>query len=383
MLHVIVMAARRSGRLRRSLFLVTWSVGVGCSTGGEVGTGSGDAGPRSEGGSGSSSGGSSDGSSPTDSSTGSDTSSGSGDGNSSNAPPQAAAVGYTMNTFTSTFVESTIDTSNTQKTGYAWYLGQFFGGSATPASDLTFNNDGTLSLDGAGTSANAGINTATPSTNAAGWAGVAFGGGAYFEAIFEFNPQQTINANGKGWPAWWAMAIEHLAGLPTEQWQGQPSGYSHFIETDFFEYDVWSFSPHNEYGGAMHDWYGVWNQTCGSGYCSVSNSGGGSNFDNFQVQTPPSTDFTQYHAFGFLWVPATGTTKGYAQYYFDGQPTNDKVAWSKYAPSDTPPPGTAGWTFGVLDQQHVVLILGTGKNEPMTLRSVNVWQASTANNVKN
>ena len=39
------------------------------------------------------------------------------------------------------------------------------------------------------------------------------------------------------------------------------------------------------------------------------------------------------------------------------------------------------WTFGILDQQHVVLILGTGPGEPMTIESVNVWQASAANNL--
>jgi hypothetical protein len=278
--------------------------------------------------------------------------------------------------------QSRIDVNDTQKTGFQWYLGQFFGSPATPSSDLTFNSDGTLTLNGAGTSSNAGINTAAPSSNAAGWVGVAFGGGAYFEATFSFNPQDTITANGNGWPSFWAMAIEHLAGLPSEQWSGQPSGYDHFIETDFFEYDVWSFSPHYEYGGATHDWYGIYQQTCANNYCNVSNAGGGgTSFSNFQVQTPSSTDFTQDHAFGYLWVPATSTADGYAQYYFDGQPTNDKITWSKYAPTVAPPPGTPPWTFGVIDQQHEPLILGTGNNEPMKIKSVNVWQVSAANNL--
>jgi len=37
--------------------------------------------------------------------------------------------------------------------------------------------------------------------------------------------------------------------------------------------------------------------------------------------------------------------------------------------------------FDRLDQQHLVLILGTGPNEPMSIRSVNVWQASGADNL--
>ena len=304
-------------------------------------------------------------------------------GTTAKAPPQAAAVGYTVSTFSSTFDKSRVDVNDTRKPGYEWYLGQFFGGATTASSNLTFNADGTLALDGVGTSSNAGINTAAPASTPAGWVGMAFGGGAYFEATFRFNPQDTIMANGKGWPSWWAMAIEHLAGLPSQHWQGQPTGYSHFIETDFFEYDVWSFSPHNEYGGAMHDWYGVYSQTCaGNGYCNANNtSGGGTSFSNFQVQTPASTDFTKYHAFGYLWVPATASSHGRAQYYFDNQATNDAITWSQYTGNESPPPGAAPWTFGVLDRQHVALILGTGSAEPMTLQSVHVWQKSAAENL--
>ena len=254
------------------------------------------------------------------------------------APPLAAAAGYVVNTFTSTFEQSTVDLANTQKSGFTWYLGQFFGSAATPASDLTFNADGTLSLNGAGTSSNAGINTATPSTNSAGWVGVAFGGGAYFEATFKFNPQDTITANGNGWPSWWAMAIEHLAGLPDEQWQGQPTSYDHFIETDFFEYDVWSFEPHYEYGGAMHDWYGIWKQTCPNNYCNVSNAGSQTNFDNFVVQTPSTTDFTQNHAFGFLWIPATSTTEARRSTTSMASRPTTRSTWSPYSAS-APPPG--------------------------------------------
>jgi hypothetical protein len=304
-------------------------------------------------------------------------------GGHSKAPPQAAAAGYTMNTFTSHMDKGGVDLGNTQKTGFQWYLGQFFGSPATDPGNLMFNADGTLTLDGKGTSANAGINTASPSNGGSSWVGVAFGGGAYFEATFKFNPQDTINTGGNGWPSWWAMAIEHLAGLQSQQWQGQASGYAHFIETDFFEYDVWSFSPHNEYGGATHDWYGIYQQTCGSGgYCNVNNAGGGGTaFSDFQVQTPASTDFTQYHSFGYLWLPATASAKGSATYYFDGQPTNDTISWSQYTGNEQPPPGNAPWTFGILDQQHVALILGTGANEPITIQSVNVWQKSAAQNL--
>jgi len=58
------------------------------------------------------------------------------------------------------------------------------------------------------------------------------------------------------------MALEHMAYFEGRQWPGQPEGYDHFIEPDFFEYDIWRFAPHNTYGGATHDWYGIYNKTC-------------------------------------------------------------------------------------------------------------------------
>ena len=295
------------------------------------------------------------------------------------APPQAAALGYTVHTFHSSFDPKLVDTADTRKPGFQWYRGQFFGFPATQPDTLTLNKGGGITLDGK-PGASASINSASPAPG--GWVGSAFGGGGYFEATLKFNPEDSISAvDKKAWPAWWSMSIEHMAGLPGQQWPGQPAGYAHFIEPDFFEYDVWSFSPHQWYGGAVHDWYGEWKKTCLDGFCNVSNApGGGTNFGNFQVRTPVHTDFTRYHRFGFLWSPATAASKGYAVYYFDGKPTNDKVTWSLLT-DQPPPPGKTSWTFGIIDQQHLVLVLGTGVNEPMTVKSVDVWQKWGAQNL--
>jgi hypothetical protein len=100
------------------------------------------------------------------------------------------------------------------------------------------------------------------------------------------------------------------------------------------------------------------------------------------IEAPQSTDLSQFHKFGLLWVPATDTTQGYLQYYFDGVATGDKITWDKYT-DQPPPPGKAAWTFGVVDQMHFVLILGTGNGQPMTIRSVDVWQSSPAQNLQN
>ena len=41
------------------------------------------------------------------------------------------------------------------------------------------------------------------------------------------------------------------------------------------------------------------------------------------------------------------------------------------------------WQFGILDNQRLILILGTGVGMPMTVASVNVWQSSNSQNMRN
>ena len=81
-------------------------------------------------------------------------------------------------------------------------------------------------------------------------------------------------------------------------------------------------------------------------------------------------------------MPAAATEKGYAQYYVDGHATTDRIAWTPYTGNESPPPSAdAGWTFGVIDKQHLVLFMGTGSKQLVTLGSVQVWQASAAENL--
>jgi len=299
------------------------------------------------------------------------------------AIPQAAkAAGYTKLTFDGEFIRNTIDLNNSTAPGFDWYLAQFFGQTATASHSVVTNSDGSVTLSGKDTVIS--INSAAPRRGAPDWVGTAFGGGGYFEAIVKFDPAKTMANIGSQWPAFWSMAIEHLDALPGEQWLGQATGYSHFIEPDFFEYDVANNFVPNQYGGAIHDWYGIQKRTCrNKGYCGVTNaSGGGSSFTNFRVRVPSKTDFTKFHSFGFLWVPATSTAMGYARYYFDGIATSDRVTWSKYS-DQPPPPGLAPWTFGIIDRQHLVIALTTGPNQPLTIKKVIVYQASAAHNLTN
>lgn len=291
---------------------------------------------------------------------------------SSEIPPQAAAVGYTVHTFSSNFRASEVDLAGTFKSAFKWYPWKFFG-KMTNLTSISANSDGSITLLGDATGPNGQLATASPASGTPGFVGMAFGAGGYFEAVLKFNPQDIIKNDFRGWPSWWSMAIEHMANLDTAQWPGQPKGYEHFIEVDFFEYDLSGYVKSgklNYFGGTMHDWFGLY----GKGYNRLSLP-----YSTIVRKVPVNTDFTQYHRYGFLWVPATAIANGFAEYYFDGQKVGEATLWSESTGQEPPP--IAPWTFSILDKNHLVLILGTGIGEPMTIISVNVWQASAAGNL--
>jgi hypothetical protein len=292
-----------------------------------------------------------------------------------NVPPQAAAVGYTVNTFSTNFTAANVDVANSANTGFSWYPWGLFG-HRTNVSALVLNSDGSITLKGDTTGPNGELVSAASSKGGAQFVGTAFGGGAYIEAELKFNPDDVANAGSKGWPAFWALPLEGSLLKDGAQWQGQPRGYVHTVEADILEYLYLPYGvPRNIYGAAMHDWYGIPNVTCPRGLCAQHMRS-----DESKRSTPQGTDFTQYHRFGFLWVPATDAVTGYARFLFDGQMVGPERRWTKYS-NQPPPPVDQPWAFGWLDQEHLILILGTGPGEPMTVRSVNVWQASALQNL--
>jgi hypothetical protein len=292
---------------------------------------------------------------------------------SSDIPRQAVAAHYTVRTFTSTFSANQVDITNTLRSGFKWYPYHFFG-PGTKLSSIGLNSDGSVTLLGDISGPNGELATASSTGTPGGFVGTAFGGGGYFEATFKFDPKDVIKNSFNGWPSWWSMGIEHMANLDTQQWPEQQKGYEHFIEADFFEYDLKDYvgkGKLNYFGGALHDWFGL----SGDRYSHVT-------LPNSLIvrEVPTNTDFTQYHKYGFLWAPATSTRDGYAEHYFDGRRVGRRIAWRQYT-NQSPPPKPP-WMFSIIDQNHLVLILGTGLNEPMTVSSVNVWQASDDYNMK-
>ena len=244
-------------------------------------------------------------------------------------PPDAAAVGYTQNTFSS-FVPGSIDINDTRKSGFSWYLWHYFGEARAAPEYRGEPADGSVTLNGDTTGPNGQLTTAAPAKNAQKFVGVAFGGGAYIEASLKFDPVAAHDKSKKGWPSFWSLSLEH-AVTSSAQWAGKEPNYEHFIEVDFFEYDI--VDGGNYYGATMHDWYGLYNKTCaGRAFCSVGRA-----YSDVKTAVRGDTDFTQYHTYGFLWVPASGSSMGYGQFYFDRSPVGKRVSWTKIAGQDGVP----------------------------------------------
>jgi len=307
------------------------------------------------------------------------------------APPQAAAVGYKVNTFSSTFSTRSVDVNDTFNPGFQWYPSRWYYNKPTDSASITLAAGDTIVLnsDGAPTGNDNGqiSSFSVPnslSESVSGIVGEAFGGGGYFEATLKFDPSDVFARKNAGWPSWWGMSVEHLeSGSPANKSQywyfydatQKDHNYAHFAETDFFEYDVASPSRPLVWGGNMADWFGVWTQS--TGFSSIQTP-----WPYKQMPVPPDTDFTQFHKYGYLWVPATTSTDGYAKYYFDDKLVGAKpVTWSQYQGQDPPATKTTPWAYGILDQQHIGLILGSGVKMPMTVKCVNVWQSSANQNI--
>lgn len=299
-------------------------------------------------------------------------------------PVAAQDAGYSVNTFSSDFAGD-IDVNNTKFRTYNWYRAKFFGWPPTSRNAISYIFPSGVRLNISskdralrGITSNYTLASAAPGVKKKKkWVGKAFGGGGYFEAELKFDPSAVSAEGTVGFPAWWLEPIEHLIG--TSQWPGQPKGYVHFVEIDIFEYKKPHKRPHDTYLATLHEWYGLYKQTCLPQFCKVSNTKNKTQFNNNVITVPEGTDFSQFHKYGMLWVPASKNSKGFIKFYFDGKVVST-IDWVSFDGSP-PPPGKQPWTFGVLDNLHYVLILGTGVQQPMVVRSVNAWQKSNASNL--
>jgi hypothetical protein len=237
--------------------------------------------------------------------------------------------------------------------------------------DTVFTNaDGSITINSTtGTGSNAAIASAKVNTGAPlHFNGVAFGGGAYFEAEFRMSPISTQSL-GIDTPAWWSFDVEHAIendAIMNTQWPGQATGYDDWIEPDFLEYNTGSTT---KFGSALHNWYGI----TGSGL-QVNGSLGS--------PITVSVDMSQFHRYGFLWIPATSTSSGTETMYVDGVQVGGTATWALKNYALGGPPATGTQIAAVLDLRHLLIILGNSSNKAqMVVRSVNVWQKTDANNL--
>lgn len=284
-------------------------------------------------------------------------------------PAAAAGANFCIKTFetASTFNTSTVDNSATYASGFQWYKVNFFGYPAANTTN-TFPGDGSIKVKST-TTFQSNTNLATGgSTGGTGWVGTAFGCGFYAEAELKFTAANVNVANG--WPSWWSMAVENFAGLSGLQWTGQTAGYTHYSEDDFMEYDVANGSA--SYGSSIVDWYGT--STCTGGQnCRVET-------DQFK-SLGSSANYSTYHVYGALWVPATATTNGQIAWYRDGIQVGSTVTYSQFT-TQTPPP-VATWNYGIIDNDHMLLLIGSGTDTGSDIQvdRVTVYQGPGACNI--
>jgi hypothetical protein len=290
-------------------------------------------------------------------------------------PAPASEYGYDTITYESTFTTKTVDMNRTLDKGYKWYLVDLFGLQAS-ALGVKLNSDASATLVGDKPGVAGSLATMAPYRGTNTFVGTAFGGGFYIEAVFNFNYAQVAAANTgahPGTPAFWSLPVESIGVYGTNQWPGQAAGYEHNVEFDFFEADYWTTK--NGYGMGLHDWYGIPGKTCPPGMCGIGfTNPSGARFP------PAGTNFSKYHTYGTLWVPATAKTQGICAAYFDGEVIGHTRNWTQYT-NQPPTPVGKTWAFGRVDQQHMFFILGSAKGQDFNVKSVTVYQKNASENV--
>ena len=299
--------------------------------------------------------------------------------------PAVAALVAEEPVFSDDFASrGTIDVGATDAPGYQWYPRKWFSGRATRPENISVANS-VLTLGGrGGEDGLATLSTAIAVNTGPLARGTVFGGGGYFEARIAFDYSRRPSAAHAN-PAFWSMAIEHVASQYAStfytQWPGQPPGYAHYIELDFMEHFD---DPRPSYVCSIHDWSGTHTGPPDFWDHDITNAN--------NIVNVGAVDWNQFHTYSCYWVPQKGATPGHAQWFFDGLagPTTN-IYWR--GPVGNPPlpgqaaaPGTparayftpdtpaeADRTYAILDQQHLALTLTTDSTFPMRVDWVRVW----------
>jgi beta-glucanase (GH16 family) len=211
--------------------------------------------------------------------------------------PPAQAAGYTL-AFSNTFTPFSL--SPNSEGNYIWYNPGQPSGVTAPAANISVSKS-ILTLDWTKGQKAFYTNISTAASNGSYYRAWRYG---YFEVSMAWDP-----VTGS-WPAIWMRPIQYTLNNKVE------SG-----ELDIFEGQ--GATP-NMFYGSIHDW--APNNT---GVDLQNNEG-----NNWFV-LPSTTNVTQYHTYGLLWVP------GQVTWYFDNTPVLTAA------------------TYPIFDEQNYYLILGS------------------------
>ena len=254
-------------------------------------------------------------------------------------PVPAAEAGYSSLVFYDDFDDpSTFDQEKTGEPGFLWYLDRPFGWSPVSENGYDLQNS---------------ILTIRTADHCAGWGpctysvrgqtGRTFRYG-YFEARMRFDHAPTDKR--AYFPAFWSFSAEHASGR----------GNDHWSELDFFEAMP---GEDGRYTGTfvctVHDWI-------------RDEKGEVQNHQNPNNWHPACVKDSDWHTYGCLWKP------GLIEWYMDGQ----RMAYQRYGADCFPEPSPGECTFegcySFMDQEEMLLILGTSRDWPLEVDWVRVWQ---------
>ncbi len=248
----------------------------------------------------------------------------------------------------------TVDLKNTGAPGYRWYVntGVF---SAEVESCVTAPEPSVIRID------KGGFPNWQLSSSFSPEVGLNLDGaqGFYIEGRIRF-PAKNQGPGPEGFPAFWLNPTENTYGVA--QWPGQEPGYINRVECDIMEYAPGDMGT---YFATIHQWIGVsrWGLDP-----HLSNMG------QNVVRYPDGVPNNRWHTYGVLTIPSTKSPdgRGSIQYYLDNVATPIRIEW--IGPDIGTPPPKPPHVYANFEHQHHVILLGTGKDWPMDVDWVRVWQ---------
>ncbi len=256
-------------------------------------------------------------------------------------PQPAEAAGYRKLVFNDDFDDpSTIDWDGSGKPGFNWYIDRPFKWPSLVPGDVTVQNS-VATIAQKESCANWAIGT----YSSKGDTGAAFRFG-YFEARIRFDMNKH-HADVSGFPAWWSFSKAHTTDRNDDHW----------AELDFFE-AMTNPEAGGKYTGThvstIHDWTRQDGKVCN---CQNPN--------NWHDECVTEG----WHNYGCLWTP------GVVEWYYDEQCIARVTYSADKLPEPTNVSGNFVGAYQYMEQEDMLLILGSCKEWPMEVDWVRVWQA--------